>query len=58
MFFGVFLQSNGVFIHNLLLFKYLSETADRELSGSMVEYLTPDRRVPGSSLTGGTVLCP
>ena len=54
---GVFLQSCGVFIHNLFLFKYPTETANRELNGSMVEYLTLDRGVPGSSLTGGTVLC-
>ena len=30
----------------------------RERSGSVVEYLTRDRRAPGSSLTGVTALCP
>ena len=29
-------------LHNLILFKYFSETADRERSGSMVECLTLD----------------
>ena len=29
-----------------------------ERSGSDVECFTPDRRVAGLSLTGGTVLCP
>ena len=31
---------------------------NRESSGSVVECLTRDRRVLGSSLTGVTVLCP
>ena len=30
----------------------------RERSGSVVEYLTRDRRAAGSSLTGVTALCP
>ena len=36
----------------------LYRTRDRERSGSVVEYLTRDRRAADSSLTGVTALCP
>ena len=34
------------------------QPAHRERSGSVVDYLTRDRRAAGSSLTGVTALCP
>ena len=42
----------------LYLFFYLLYIRNRELSGSVVECLTKDRRAAGSSLTGFTGLCP
>ena len=38
--------------------KHLIQARVRERSGSVVECLTRDLGVPGSSLTGVTVLCP
>ena len=47
---GVFCRHKGIDL--------LVNTPEREPSGSLVECLTRDRRVAGSSLTGVTALCP
>ena len=41
----------------LYINKTISQPNMRERSGSVVECLTLDQRVAGSSLTGGTALC-
>ena len=52
------LQRNTGYMGNSVEPDQLASTEARKRSGSVVECLTQDPRVAGSSLTGITVLCP
>ena len=45
-----------LFVNDTIVYLTVSNQADRERSGSVVECLTRDRRAAGSSLTGVTAL--
>ena len=59
--FALLKRGNCQHWHFLFLFYFTRQNVHdklRERSGSVVEFLTRDRRAAGSSLTGVTALCP